>query len=270
MQYKNQANQAFDHWNAKNYSENSNLQYGLAAYALNHCDFKSDDAVLDIGCGDGRITALIAEKVPTGHVVGVDSSAAMIQHATTFEKKYENISFAQQSAAQINFENAFDWVTSFSCLHWIENQEAVWQGIYRALKNPGKAIVLFYKRHPYLWDTIDHMMTKAEWKDYFKDFHTAIHTPKYECSKEEYAKILEGCGFKIISLEEETQLYMFEDRQALENSIAAWLPHLAKIPEEKKSIFMQQLCDDYFQIMPLEESGQAKMPFTHRLFIVSK
>jgi trans-aconitate methyltransferase len=261
---------AFDHWNAKNYSENSNLQYGLATSALNHCDLKKNDAVLDIGCGDGRITTLIAEKVSTGHVTGIDASAAMIEHAKHFEKKYKNLSFQQQEATQLDVDSAFDWVTSFSCLHWIENQRVVWEGIHKALKTNGKAVVLFYKRHPYLWDSINNMMTKPEWEAYFKDFHTALHTPEYECSKEEYAKILKDCGFNIVSMEEETRIYCFENRQELEDFIAAWLPHLAKIPPEKQNAFMQELCDDYFQIIPLESSGQAKMPFTHRLFVVSK
>lgn len=261
---------AFDHWNAKNYSENSNLQYGLATSALNHCHFQNDDAVLDIGCGDGRITTLITEKVPAGHVIGIDASAAMIQHAAKFEKKYSNLSFEQQEATQLNFNHVFNWITSFSCLHWIKNQRAVWEGIYQALKTGGKAVVLFYKRHPYLWDTIDSLMTKPQWKPYFKDFHTALHTPEYECSKEEYAEILQDCGFKIISMEEETRMYVFEDRQELEDFIAAWLPHLSRIPEAQKNIFMEELCNDYFQIIPLESTGQAKMPFTHRLFVVLK
>ncbi len=261
---------ALDHWNAKNYAENSNLQYGLANHALNHCHFKETDTVLDIGCGDGRITTLIAEKVPQGHIIGIDASAAMIEHAKEFEKNYTNLSFQQQEATQINFANEFNWITSFSCLHWIENQRAVWEGIYKALKSPGKALALFYKRHPYLWDTIESLIKKPQWHNFFHNFHTSLHTSEYECSKEDYAKILQTCGFHIISMEEETRMYEFENRQELENFIAAWLPHLSQIPIEQRPIFMQQLCDAYFEIIPLEESGKAKMPFTHRLFMVSK
>lgn len=259
-----------DHWNAKKYSENSNLQYGLATNALHHCSFKNNDAVLDIGCGDGRITILIADKIPAGQVIGIDASAAMIQHAAKFEKHYKNLSFSQQEATQLNVENTFDWITSFSCLHWIENQQVVWEKIYKALKSGGKAVVLFYKRHPYLWNTIDILIKKTPWRDYFKDFHTALHTSKYECRNEEYAAILEACGFKIISMEEETRMYCFENRHELENFIAAWLPHLSQIPEAQKDMFMKELCDDYFQIIPLETSGQATMPFIHRLFVVQK
>ena len=65
-------------WNASEYYRRSALQKWLAARSLTGIDLSGSERVLDIGCGDGKITAEIAERLPSGSVVGVDPSAAMI------------------------------------------------------------------------------------------------------------------------------------------------------------------------------------------------
>lgn len=93
------------------------------------------ETVLDIGCGDGKISSLIAEKA--GSVVGIDISPSMIEFA---KKQYgsENLFFEVQDATNLPFKESFDSVVSFTTLQWIPNQEAVLQGIYQSLKKRGE------------------------------------------------------------------------------------------------------------------------------------
>ncbi len=66
--------------------------------------------VLDIGCGDGRITAEIAAKIPEGRIWGIDNSIEMIKMAQrTFPfEKYSNLKFKHIDARDMDFNNEFD------------------------------------------------------------------------------------------------------------------------------------------------------------------
>src|SRR5689334_15610337 len=68
-------------WDGAGYERISGLQRGLAREALAQLQFRGDERVLDVGCGDGYITRVIASRLPDGSVVGVDASPRMIQVA---------------------------------------------------------------------------------------------------------------------------------------------------------------------------------------------
>lgn len=105
---------------ANHYKENSSFQFGVAQELLEGYPFRESHAVLDIGCGDGKITAQIAERVPLGTVVvGVDVSSSMIKFAREKfpEEKYPNLSFRVCNAEDVDYSNHFDMCLSCSCLH---------------------------------------------------------------------------------------------------------------------------------------------------------
>ena len=70
-------------WNAAEYARRSGLQEAMAAEVLALLNLAGAERVLDIGCGDGKITAEVAARVPRGAVVGVDSSQDMIALASS-------------------------------------------------------------------------------------------------------------------------------------------------------------------------------------------
>ena len=68
-------------WDAAEYSRRSSLQEAMAQEVLAQLDLKHAERILDVGCGDGKITAEIASRVPRGSVVGVDPSGDMVGFA---------------------------------------------------------------------------------------------------------------------------------------------------------------------------------------------
>lgn len=110
-------------WNATTYHHNSQFQYDHALEAISNHAFSADHHILDVGCGDGKITGHIASNVPDGQVVGIDNSPAMIAFAQS-KYKAPNIQFKVESAEALNFENQFDLIVSFACLHWVKDQDA--------------------------------------------------------------------------------------------------------------------------------------------------
>ena len=70
-------------WDAAEYSRRSGLQEAMAQEVLGLLDLKGSERVLDVGCGDGKITAEVATRVPRGEVLGVDASKDLITFASS-------------------------------------------------------------------------------------------------------------------------------------------------------------------------------------------
>ena len=106
-------------WNAAAYAANSAVQQGWARELIAKLKLRGDEHILDVGCGDGKVTAEIAAAVPRGLVVGIDASAEMISFARkTFPaSKIPNLKFQIGDARQIRLTKKFDVVFSNSALH---------------------------------------------------------------------------------------------------------------------------------------------------------
>ena len=113
-------------WNAVDYAKNSLAQLAWARELMEKLLLRGNESLLDIGCGDGKITAQLASAT-TGYVLGIDSSSGMIQIASEkfSDTNYPNLSFAQMDAADIQLSEKFDVAFSNAALHWIGDHVAV-------------------------------------------------------------------------------------------------------------------------------------------------
>lgn len=132
-------------WNAAEYEQHSSSQQLWAQGMIEHLDLNGDERILDIGCGDGKVTAEIAVRLSRGCVLGIDTSAEMIEFARGKfpPTKVSNLSFRLGDATRLNFDDDFDLVVSFSCLHWARDHVAVLNGIERSLKSGGRVVLQF-------------------------------------------------------------------------------------------------------------------------------
>jgi ubiquinone/menaquinone biosynthesis C-methylase UbiE len=135
---------------AKTYHGNSSLQWRIAIELIDSIPLMESERILDIGSGDGKVTALLAEKTSKGSVLGIDISQSMIDFASSHypQTNYPNLAFQQRDAAELCFENQFDRVVSFSTLHWVLDQEKVLKAIYRALVPGGAVSIHTYGKSP--------------------------------------------------------------------------------------------------------------------------
>ena len=121
-------------WNSEDYARNSTAQAGWALELLDGVPLRGDEDVLDIGCGDGKITAELAARVPRGSVVGIDYSDDMVRLAhERHGASARNLRFEPGDARKLESTEAFDLVFSSSVLHWIVDHGPVLRGIRRAL-----------------------------------------------------------------------------------------------------------------------------------------
>src|SRR3989440_12980568 len=113
-------------WNACDYDRISTLQKTMADESLARLSLEGGERVLDVGCGDGKITAEIATRVPRGSVLGVDPSHDMIAFASSrfATKDHASLRFEVADARRMPYRNEFELLVSFNALHWVAEQEA--------------------------------------------------------------------------------------------------------------------------------------------------
>ena len=189
-------------WNAEDYSRHSSVQRNWARELLSQLNLRGHESVLDIGCGDGRITAEIAEKVPNGEVLGIDSSADMLVLAR--EKfswsSHPNLSFQQRDAGALTCEAEFDLIFSSAALHRVQDHGPVLTGISRAVKLGGRILLQMAGQGnaASFLPILDKLIRTEEWRQYFIDFTFPYRFYGPECidfSSRKQACILYGLNF---------------------------------------------------------------------------
>src|ERR1700685_1696826 len=130
-------------WDAADYAANSVVQQTWARELISKLNLLGDEHILDVGCGDGKVTAEIAKAVPRGSATGVDASAEMIAFAQkTFPKdKCPNLEFQVMDAREIKFDRQFDFLFSNAALHWVDDHQKFLQGAASVLKSGGRLVV---------------------------------------------------------------------------------------------------------------------------------
>ena len=266
-----QSNKAAYEWNASDYARHSVPQQEWARELIDKLRLKGNEHLLDIGCGDGKVTAEIAKHLNKGRVVGIDNSQNMIALATQEfpVSQYPNLFFRQADASELSFHQEFDIVFSNAALHWVVDHRPVLRGIYKALKPDGKAIVQMGGKGnaANVVEILDEILRESPWNEYFKDFSFpyGFYSPK------EYEPWLKETGFKIQSLELKPKTMVHEDIEKFKGWIrTTWLPYLYRIPENLKNRFIDLITRRYIEKHPPGSNGEIKTAMQRLEFIVSK
>lgn len=120
-------------WNADDYASNARFVSDLGQPVLDLLQPRAGERILDLGCGDGALTAVVAA---TGAiVVGIDASPEMIAAAHV-----RGLDARLTDARDLPFTAEFDAVFSNAVLHWLRPPEPVLDGVYRALKPHGRFV----------------------------------------------------------------------------------------------------------------------------------
>jgi trans-aconitate 2-methyltransferase len=233
-------------WDADSYSRLSGLQKAMAEEVLTLLALKGDEQVLDIGCGDGKVTALVASRIPLGSVVGVDPSHEMIAFASRrFSRDtHPNLCFEVADARRLPFKDRFDLVVSFNALHWVPEQDSVLRSMRNAMKLRGRAqlrLVTAGKRKS-LESVVEEVRKSPRWSAHFRDFHD----PYLRLTAEEYAAAAEKNGLYAVRIHTEAKRWDFESRQAFfafcSVGLIAWTNRL---PEAERPEFVDDVLDRY-------------------------
>jgi trans-aconitate 2-methyltransferase len=125
-------------WDGPGYDRVSAPMERLGLEVLDRLELRGDETVLDAGCGSGRITAAIVERVPRGRVIGVDGSASMIEAAR--ERLGDSADLRVADLVGLDLGETVDAVLSTATFHWIADHDALFASLRRALRPTGRLV----------------------------------------------------------------------------------------------------------------------------------
>jgi len=243
-------------WDPKLYSSNSSAQKNWGLELLSKLDFKGSEKVLDVGCGDGRLSADIAYNLPEGSVLGIDLSEGMVVFAKNNypKEQFPNLTFMQMDASELTFDSEFDVVFSNAALHWIKAPEPALKGIFRSLK-PGGVLLAQFDGKGNIEEVLKivySMLDDKKWSPYFTDF-------VFPCGyygPEEYGGWLKNAGFSKKRLEMISKDMVLDGEKGVYGWIAStWNPYTQHVPGELKENFINELVTHIVNNNPPDDKG---------------
>lgn len=255
-------------WEADRYHVHSSAQMDAAFQLLKLIQIKGHERILDVGCGDGKITAKLAEILTSGKITGIDVSSEMINFAQrTFTKdRYPNLNFSVQSAQELFSESQLDIIFSSFALQWVANPDAFFIKANNFLMQSGfLAATIPLGISDELTEAINITISSPKWSSFFNDFSPGWHF----LSSEKYTKLLIDCGFKPIFLDIVSQLVVYSTRSDFEQYVKQWLSYLNPLPLVLKPIFFEQVINKYLELIPDYDGGKVDFKFL-RLDLIAK
>ncbi len=226
-----------DRWDAKHYKKHSNTQFKGALATLKSYSFKGNEDILDIGCGDGKITAQIAKHIPDGSILGIDTSKNMIEVCKKDFGHIKNLTCKHVSAESFVATKTFDLIVSFSTFHWIKDQEKVITNIFDWLKPGGTLVIMTSGGNA---PAIEKVFEKEYWQ---KELPVQTNETWHGKTSIDYQNMLKQAGFMNIKIETIQASRFFENKDAFIGYAMGWVPHVTGLPHDKALTFAQDLLD---------------------------
>ncbi len=255
-------------WDPRDYAQNARAQAIWADELATLLDLDGDEALLDLGSGDGRVTASIADHVPGGRVVGLDASAEMVRHARAeYGQSHSNLEFVLGDMQSIPFLNAFDRVFSNAALHWAPDQSKVVAGIAHALVPGGRAILQMGgagNAAPVL-DVLEDMLASGPWNTFFPQWEE-----RYRFLDDQgYTRLLEGSGLEPVEVSLLPRTMVQQGADGFAGWIrTTWLLYTESVPLPLRETFIQEIVERYLALHPPDAGGRVSVPMV-RLQVVA-
>lgn len=244
-------------WNARDYAQHSSAQLQWASELIPKLGLQGHESLLDLGCGEGRITALIAARIPQGRVLGIDLSPEMIALASIQfpPSTHPNLSFLQMDISRIALEQHFDLAFSNAALHWVADHGAVLRGVRSCLHSGGRVLFQMGGRGNAggIFAAIGEMLARPHWCGYFQGFAA----PYSFYGPEQYRDWLPQTGFRPLRAELIPKDMYHPDPAGLLGWLrTTWFPYTDRLPADQREAFLGEVVEAYLAAHPVDTSGR--------------
>lgn len=224
-------------FSGEDYSKASDHQKEWGLRIIEELGLRGHESILDLGCGDGKITAALADCLPQGSVLGIDASEGMLEAARQHSRP--NLSFRMQDINHLDYDAEFDVIFSNATLHWVKDHRRLLGNCRRAL-NPG-GVLRFNFAGDGNCSTFYAVMKEAMAEDRFRPYFSQMEWPWYMPALDEYEVLVREFEFAGVRVWGENADRYFADAEAMTRWIdqPSLVPFLTYLPEDLRPAFRE-------------------------------
>lgn len=130
-------------WDAEAYNRVADPQEEWGREVLARLELDGDETVLDAGCGSGRVTRLLLERLPQGKVIGIDAAPSMIAVAREAFAGDDRVELRVCDLLELELSDPVDAIFSNAAFHWILDHGMLFARLFAALRPGGQLEVQF-------------------------------------------------------------------------------------------------------------------------------
>jgi len=250
-------------WSPEQYLKFADHRLRPALDLLARIPAENPETVIDLGCGPGNITERLKKRWGSARIIGVDSSAEMLEAART---RWPDLTWTKADIGLWLPKTPASVIYSNAALQWLDNHRPLFARLYGALENGGVLAV----QMPRNFDQPSHMLMRSvaqegPWRDILEPYLR----PSPVAEPRDYWRMLEPLGAAI-------DIWECDYLQALsgEDAVLQWVlgtalrPLLAALDENWRQAFLADYAARLREAYPIEPDGTTLFPF-RRLFILA-
>ena len=223
-------------WNPEIYNKFKELRNKPFYDLMDFIELPETSTAIDLGCGTGEQTAILARKFSKTDFLGIDSSAEMMVKSKSLET--ENLHFERKSVEDIvATDKKWDLVFSNAALQWSDNHEILFPKLLHSLNSKGQfAVQMPIQKENRLNKILYQLADEDPFKTYFKGWRS--NPPVL--SMDQYAQIMFDGGLEEIQIMEKVYPIIANDHDTLYNFISgsALIPYLELLQDDQKESFI--------------------------------
>ena len=221
-------------WDAPTYDRISAPQQSWARELLERLQLRGDETVLDAGCGSGKVTAMLVELVPDGHVYAVDAAPSMVEH--TQQALGERVTALCQDLAELSLPERLDAIFSNATFHWIPDHPRLFAALAAALRPGGQLVAQCggFGNIDAFRTLADDVARSGEFAPYFTDWKGPWNYARADITAER----LRAAGFVDIDTWLEPRPTTLEDPEPFVRTVCL-VRHLDLLPAELHQSFIR-------------------------------
>jgi trans-aconitate methyltransferase len=247
-------------WNAAEYHAHSSAQTEWGRQVHAKLALRGAERIIDLGCGDGRLSAELAALVPEGRVRGLDADPSMIAFAQrSFVRP--NLSFTQGDVRTFALSGRTDLIVSTAALHWVSEHEEVLRRCREHLAPGGRILFQMGGRGCVegVLEVARELVRESEWSGFFDRFVS----PWSFYGPEQYERWLPRNGFRTVRAELIPKDMTYPDLEGMAGWMrTTWMPILVRVPEDRREELVAALVKRYLARHPVDAEGR-----THVLMV---
>jgi trans-aconitate 2-methyltransferase len=223
-------------WDGNSYDRVSGTMQALGMEVLDRLQLRGDETVLDAGCGSGRVTEALVERLPDGRVIAIDESASMI--AAARERLGDRADLRTGDLLELDLEAPVDAILSTATFHWIKDHDRLFARLHAALRPGGRLLAQCGGEGniDVLRASANEVRARPPYAEHFRDWEPPWNYAGPEVTRER----LLGAGFAAADCWLQPAPRTPEQPREFLSTIVLG-PHVQHLPEELRDPYMDDV-----------------------------